>query len=337
MIEELMVQSSPNAPHRGLLELGLSDAEEAVYRSLLSQPGSDPRLLQSALQETGASLAEVLQQLAQRGLATFEPSLGNGTWFATPPELAVELLMVEQYARLNIAKRVVDDLKAQAWRAESASHPSIQILEADPEPQLHAYLDLFSRARQDIRIVVRRPFAAGAPQAAMAARLAARKRGVALRTLVSADVLAMKGWADAVTEAQNAGEDLRVAPAVPLKMVIADGQRALLPLSMEAQSGPALLTADTSVVHLLVAEFERLWRNACPIDSVGSAAPPLPLETWTDELLAALASGLNDKGIAYQLGISERTLQRRISALCEAYGAESRFQLGWLAARHSPH
>jgi len=41
----------------------------------------------------------------------------------------------------------------------------------------------------------------------------------------------------------------------------------------------------------------------------------------------------NDKTAAHVLGISERTLQRRIALLTRRLRAKSRFQAGWLAAR----
>ena len=50
-------------------------------------------------------------------------------------------------------------------------------------------------------------------------------------------------------------------------------------------------------------------------------------------LLTLLAAGTNDKKIASILGISERTLLRRINALSTQLQARSRFHCGWLAAR----
>jgi DNA-binding NarL/FixJ family response regulator len=46
-----------------------------------------------------------------------------------------------------------------------------------------------------------------------------------------------------------------------------------------------------------------------------------------------MAAGLNDKAIAHELGISMRTLNRRISELMTQLNARSRFQIGWIASR----
>jgi DNA-binding NarL/FixJ family response regulator len=49
-------------------------------------------------------------------------------------------------------------------------------------------------------------------------------------------------------------------------------------------------------------------------------------------LLGLLVAGLKDETIARQLGVSLRTVQRRIAALMHELGARTRFQAG-VAAR----
>ncbi|WP_139827727.1 helix-turn-helix domain-containing protein [Nesterenkonia sp. PF2B19] len=46
-----------------------------------------------------------------------------------------------------------------------------------------------------------------------------------------------------------------------------------------------------------------------------------------------MASGLTDEHMARELGISRRTLSRRVQDLLERTGARTRFQLGVQAAR----
>jgi len=45
---------------------------------------------------------------------------------------------------------------------------------------------------------------------------------------------------------------------------------------------------------------------------------------------------MNDKSIEHELGMSSRTLARRIVELTGRLGASTRFQAGWLAARALP-
>jgi DNA-binding NarL/FixJ family response regulator len=51
------------------------------------------------------------------------------------------------------------------------------------------------------------------------------------------------------------------------------------------------------------------------------------------QVLALLLSGLTDQAVAGQLGLSLRTVQRRISQLMAKAGVTTRIQLGWHAAR----
>jgi DNA-binding NarL/FixJ family response regulator len=65
------------------------------------------------------------------------------------------------------------------------------------------------------------------------------------------------------------------------------------------------------------------------MDQPGTRLPP-----EADQLLPLLAAGLNDKAIAHELGISASTLTRRITDLMDRLDAQTRFQLGWMAAHY---
>lgn len=62
-----------------------------------------------------------------------------------------------------------------------------------------------------------------------------------------------------------------------------------------------------------------------------SAAAEEPTEE-TRQLLALMRTGATDRAIARELGVSERTVHRRIARLQTLLGAHSRFQLGVFAA-----
>ena len=86
--------------------------------------------------------------------------------------------------------------------------------------------------------------------------------------------------------------------------------------------------------------FEILWAKAAPITFSGPAIPRVgePADGFTpeiEELLPLLAVGLNDKSIAHQLDVSERTVARRVVELLDFLGARTRFQAGWDAAMRS--
>jgi DNA-binding NarL/FixJ family response regulator len=51
-------------------------------------------------------------------------------------------------------------------------------------------------------------------------------------------------------------------------------------------------------------------------------------------ILSLMLAGVTDDTVARQLGVSTRTVQRRVSELMTAAGARTRMQLGWHAATH---
>jgi DNA-binding CsgD family transcriptional regulator len=56
------------------------------------------------------------------------------------------------------------------------------------------------------------------------------------------------------------------------------------------------------------------------------------LSEASEELIHLLATGLNDKAIAHEAGISAATMTRRINDLMKSFDTRTRFQLGWRAA-----
>ena len=52
------------------------------------------------------------------------------------------------------------------------------------------------------------------------------------------------------------------------------------------------------------------------------------------EILRLLAAGQKDESVARALGVSVRTVQRKIQTLQRGFGAASRFQLGAISAKH---
>lgn len=66
------------------------------------------------------------------------------------------------------------------------------------------------------------------------------------------------------------------------------------------------------------------------IDTPTAPAPELPADQH--ELLRHLAVGLSDQAIGRRMGMSRRTVQRRVRALMDHFGVRTRFQLGMRAA-----
>ncbi|MEV5574774.1 LuxR C-terminal-related transcriptional regulator [Spirillospora sp. NPDC052269] len=111
---------------------------------------------------------------------------------------------------------------------------------------------------------------------------------------------------------------------IPLKLAIADGATAILPFSSDEREmvDSAFVIHAGNLLDALVRLFELLWPSSIPLPGQDA-----PVETDLDrQLLTLLAAGLKDDAAARQLGISVRTLNRRVSDLMQRLGARTRFQ-----------
>src|SRR5690606_37840430 len=88
---------------RSLQVLGIGEAEEALYRQLLAQPGASLRDLGAALQLGARKLQRLLESLELRGLATHSPEHPR-RWHPAPPDLAIEALINQQQEDLQRAR-----------------------------------------------------------------------------------------------------------------------------------------------------------------------------------------------------------------------------------------
>lgn len=88
-----------------------------------------------------------------------------------------------------------------------------------------------------------------------------------------------------------------------------------------------LVVHPSGLLDLVIAVFDTFWNSARPLFGHDEDAAA------ERELLSLLIMGLTDAAAATQLGISQRTVQRRISELSERAGVTSRLQLGAEAVR----
>jgi DNA-binding NarL/FixJ family response regulator len=141
-------------------------------------------------------------------------------------------------------------------------------------------------------------------------------------------------------EGVEAGEEARIA-RVPLKLAVIDGEWAMLPLlHAQGRIPEAVVIVRRSVLlDSLIALFESVWEHAVEVQPMSngelfaSGTPAGELR----QLAHLLAAGMTDSAIARQLGLSERTVRRRVKDLMDELGVDSRFpagvravQRGWL-------
>lgn len=124
----------------------------------------------------------------------------------------------------------------------------------------------------------------------------------------------VRSWADV-------GERQRLLEEVPHPFAVFGADLVLAATTWGAATPDLLAIRSPVVVQVFVALFDRLWRSAVPVPETRQAGEE-------DRLLAMLAGGIKDEAIARSLGVSLRTVRRRVAELMEQYDAQTRFQLG---------
>ena len=154
-------------------------------------------------------------------------------------------------------------------------------------------------------------------------------RGVSVRTLVPEPG---SSGGDPLHCALPAGCAMRCADPLPPVLLIADGETAIIPaVSPRAQ---ALVVTDPALAGVMATVFDQSWLRAapCPESAVSLACPIEPPEIDV-ALLRLLSARHTDETAARRLGVSLRTVRRRMAAIMTQLDADSRFQAGINAAR----
>jgi DNA-binding NarL/FixJ family response regulator len=87
------------------------------------------------------------------------------------------------------------------------------------------------------------------------------------------------------------------------------------------------------LLDALLSLFESHWEQATPVKLSGAQQGSDGLDDSERFLLSLMVAGLPDKSIASQLGISRRTVQRRLDRMMALAGVDTRTGLAFQAAK----
>ncbi|WP_405856251.1 helix-turn-helix transcriptional regulator [Streptomyces sp. NBC_00090] len=160
------------------------------------------------------------------------------------------------------------------------------------------------------------------------------ENGVRVRAMYSERVISTPEVAELLRRRVETGVEVRITPAVPMTMIIADAQFAMVPVDPAEPMAGAVLARGPALVRSYIALYEHCWHTASPY---GDGSTPEQggdgLSEQQRAALTMLASGMKDEKIARGLGVSLRTVSRMLSELMQEMGATSRFEAGVRAHR----
>jgi hypothetical protein len=323
------------ADRDGLSVIGLAPAEQAAYELLIEWPSATLADLGAAWSRA-EPIAEVLAGLEERSLIA--RVAGPPVRFrAASPAVAFAALFADYEEQLEQARRHVGLLDAayQARPAVSDTASMVEVITGSHAVR-RRWLQIQRSARQHICCLARPPYLLDSTDASEADREAVH-RDLTCRTIYDRSAIEHPGALATVERSIRSGQLARVLPDLPISLYLADAKVAFLPLHRQAAAQDATIVVHPSaLLDALVALFEGLWQRALPLHQPVSD-PAEPDETGrdgdaADRLITLLLSGLTDEAIGRQLGLSHRTVQRRVAALMADLGGHSRFQTGVRAA-----
>lgn len=335
------MRTSPRRPadsarlaHEARLNEAFPPALEEQLRRLWALDGEPYERVAAEFEQEPDDLLAGLSELLDIGLF----SVTDGTVRMTPPYAALTELLASESVTLQATidrmlrmGGIVARLGGESPR--NVSRPRLEPDESWLDAQVLRGLPSAEEFRAwvdrdgDLRFLRPRHWRLPSDAAMAAAFAQVVARGHSVRCIYPTEALRLaRSTLDTHVEF---GEQVRLMPDVSHQLGLVGTELALLVSGMGDATRTVVLR-DRVLVAVLVDYFDRVWDEAVVM--------PPEAETWDREderqmLLAELGRGARDEQIAKTLGISLRTVRRRVADLMVEFEAETRFQVGAEAVR----
>ncbi|MBN6042075.1 transcriptional regulator TrmB [Amycolatopsis sp. 195334CR] len=316
-----------------MLELaGLREVDVEVYRAVVDRGAATAAELAGVVGLSRQRLASVLLVLCREGLVLRDGSR-PARFSAVAPEVGLGLLCHRREQELERARLLAVELQ-ERHRLALGGQPGGLVEVVHGAAAVAGRADRMIQAAAGEVCFVDKPPYARSPSDLHPVERELLARGVRFRGVYDRTALELHDLRADLELGLSLGEEARVVTDAPLKLILVDDAMALVPLHSHAPSvEAALVVHPCALLGALRSLFEFLWCDAMPLGLPGSPQARTELLSTVDmRLLALLTTGMPDRGIAKQLGMSYRTFQRRLHELMGVLGARTRFQAGLQAA-----
>ena len=329
MTPPLHDNGSDPADDDDLAAAGLSQAETAAYAQIIARPGSAVRELANRWTRP-ERLESTIGDLQSKGLVTDDDG-DPPRYAAIDPSVALEAPLLDYEDRLHRARERTRQLADRhASRPVTTDVETVVEVVSGHHAVLQQLVQIQRAAREEL-CCLDKPLGSDGLSSVDPDVL---RSGVSIRTIY--ERASVEHFTEA-TPPWTAAEHVRILPALPMRLYLADNRYAILPLQTDpAAIEAAVVVRKSALLDALVKLFDGLWQRALPLPDLVTPGPTTPPNRHPriDEqrLLTLLLSGLTDDAIAHQLGTAHRTIQRHVALLMRSLGAHTRFQIGIQAA-----
>jgi DNA-binding CsgD family transcriptional regulator len=326
-----------------LTSLGLNGPEERLYARLLPLSGLDAKAVATSLGladsadsadgVTGA-LEAALLPLSRLHLA----EVRDGRLHVLPLADAVAALLRREsesaaraQSRLERLSAAIPLMVAAAARPGAGDVDDVHPIDGELTSGgdvLRLLTNIIAESRGDLLWL--RPEAWRLPRESAMVEVISEAVASGRRSRAIYPVVAMREAPDVLRARAEAGEQVRLLSDLPTRMMVIGTTHAVVPEPLGYAEEPRLLVRQRALVEALTLLFELLWDRAAPVPELEAGDPRRDLRRFVLQMLAA---GQKDEQIARSLGLSLRTVRRRVADLMADLGSDSRFQAGVEAAR----
>lgn len=322
------------ARYRTLLSaLGYPADLDRLYQRLRPQSGRDLERVAAAMFRTPEELVAEAGPLVEAGLV----QVVDGRLEVSAPVEVLRGVVESQAASAGRAQRLLDSVGQAIEVLAAEQQLSSSTDDATTEPvrgELWVGGDLFTRVRSllldhDGDLLWLRPDQWRGPREDRMIDLVATVVARGRRSRAIYPIRALHDAPEVLAARLRVGEQVRVLPELPTRLLVVGDTHAVIPEPVGLADLPLSVLRQRGVIEAMRLWFEELWGRAA-VPALEEAEPLVDLRRF---LLEQLAEGAHDEQIARKLGISLRTVRRRVAALMTELGADSRFQAGVEASR----
>lgn len=295
------------------------------------------------LDTSGAAPQEIestLKILAARGLIA---RLDDGSWVTHPPDRALsdEASRLEEHAATIRAAapslaRVFHEARARGRNGDR--DVGVELLDTLDDVNA-AMAELFSASRHRVfSMRTRSPRVLSIlqldPERVAAPVLNSSGEPLHLRVTFDTSLLGDQGLPDTIAGRLRL-DDIRFANNVPFTATASDTGVTVMDLQNHTAGSVGVRITHPDVSAAIRNVIDNLWVHGMEVAGLGatSADRPAPLDQRDQEILGLMVGGAADATIARQVGISQRTVERRVRRILELLDATTRFQAGVQATR----
>jgi HTH-type transcriptional regulator, sugar sensing transcriptional regulator len=260
---------------QSLTLLGLTVYEASAYLALLGRPELSPAEVAAQARIPRQRVYDVLASLAAKGLCLVARDSTPKAWLAVNPATALNLLAQERAQALDrerqearsLAERLAAELAPvfASGRGQNDPLAYVEVLRG-PARIAHRALALAQAATRSVNSCIKTPLILSGDQnqAFMSVPLA---RGLAYRALCETQAMDDPALRSLLDRFRGSGLDLRLTPALPLKMQAFDDEAVLVSMQDPAGGQPsftAVTVHNRGLTAMLNLAFEGLWAQAQP-------------------------------------------------------------------------